>query len=478
MSFDRYRRDLEEVLAHRARVRWCRAIGESAPGPPGELADRIADLAAPEALDGLRAATEDAPAGSLGAWLRVAGAREAVAHRTAEARRETERGLASLTFGGAPGVGWWGLGRFLARQQRAADRDAIGTHLKDGALAADGLLEELVEARVSATPEWLRESRPLEDALNRRRERLAEQARELLSRSEARLEAALATSAPLAGARPERPAVDLPRFRSGAELATEMPVPDLSLARYVLGELRLLEGLRDRLDVTFPRRDGRDPRPGVYVLEPGADVRIVADRIGRPRDYRCLLAGLGRGASAAGLEEGGGLEARLVDPAIGLMYAALFERLALEPAWLERATRRPPEASWLSLGQAHAWQRLRWLAATVDGAGEWPLLEHSARVDAEALEAATGFRQPDGRPPWAIGVLRAAAELEARMAAAALRDRLAERWGSVWFTRPGAGGLLRDLWAVGHRDLAGLLGDLGVGEPSLESLLEQTDGFR
>jgi hypothetical protein len=74
----------------------------------------------------------------------------------------------------------------------------------------------------------------------------------------------------------------------------------------------------------------------------------------------------------------------------------------------------------------------------------------------------------------ACGAGRAAAALEGERVAALLDEHLLTRFGRRWDERPGAAGLLRDLWSEGWgRRVEELLSSLGITDPEGEILLEQ-----
>lgn len=472
MGFDRYREDLEAVLRVEAREGWARALRQEAPAPAGDLDERADDLVSGTGIRVLIDETRETRPGEPGAWLRACVARLAAVRRTPEETREIRGALSALQWPDERGTSWREMPWRLATLDAARSRDAFAEPLDLACEAAAGPFSELATARVDAHPEELRDPWPHTHARGRESGRMRELAGRLLAETENAFESALPGAAELTRSRfaEPGPAVEYPWFRAGGGLVSRMPAPDLGLARYVASGLGLGEAPRGRLKVSLGERGRPAPEPGVHVLEPGRDVRVVASQVGRPHDYRSLLAGLGAGLALALLEERDGLEAWLIDPALAHWHGALLEGLAGDPAWIERATRQPPEGEWLRVWTAHELLRVRELAATVVAGpplpDELPLAD-----DGEEATRALGFRQPPGVRPWSIAPMEAADRLAGRLAAYALVDRLAARWGTQWFARPAAGRLLRDLWAAPHGTLEQAMRDLRLGELSIEPYL-------
>jgi len=193
-----------------------------------------------------------------------------------------------------------------------------------------------------------------------------------------------------------------------------------------------------------------------------------------------VLRLLGRSLSHAGLERADGPAAWRADPALEFMYGALFESQLWRRSWQERTF-----SSALSESIAAAW-RQQHVARRVRGAGEVVAASRtgfSGHPDVppwltEETSRDLPLQPRIGVAPWASAAGPAMDELAGRLVAPALDDLLARRWGSDWLLHPGAGGLLRDLWAAGHPTLAAFCADLALDAPSPSPALESWNAFR
>ena len=471
MPVQRILRDLERALAARQARRAARHRGlpEPAAGPEGEP---VADLVRRETVARVRAAVDD---GKVDPWVCDALVDLAVRVRTRAAaaelctRRGRWRGPAGATLANLEA--WLAAARrpdALRQVRREVERQLAGDREAAATLAAAraGILQRWGIVQ----PEWW------EGLRGRRRQWIARLAERLLQCEE---EATRRWLRGVAGQQlPEDLAaswVALPRSLAGWEAGAGLPCVDYELLEHVLASLGL-EAAVERLQVDLDARPGKIAGGACFPLVPGARGLIVWTPSGPLRDTAALLALLGRVLPAVMAEDlRAGPESRCGDPAVNASFAALFESLCCDEGWLEYTFRRPPAPAVRCCLRGIVRVRVRWFAALAGAdASLWGDPEWAPRAPAERLRRATGLEHPGGVLPWVVPPGPAADELVGMTVGAALRDRLATRWGRDWYRRSRAGRWLRDLWASGcHRRLSALCTDLDLQTaPEGDALIE------
>jgi hypothetical protein len=171
-------------------------------------------------------------------------------------------------------------------------------------------------------------------------------------------------------------------------------------------------------------------------------------------------------------------ERRLGDNAVTEGWAALFELLVDEPAWLGRRLDVPRAPELAREGAVEQLFFLRRYAAKL----LYELELHAAGdVTAmrgryvELLEDALKI-EPSGSD-WLADVdpgFYASCYLRSWAVEAQLRDRLREEFGNAWFARREAGDLLRELWSLGQGPTAEeLVRDVTGGGLELDAVTDR-----
>lgn len=205
-------------------------------------------------------------------------------------------------------------------------------------------------------------------------------------------------------------------------------------------------------------RPEKEPRAASYPVKPGKDVRILMKPVGGVSDYETLLHELGHALHDALITVPEYEFQRLGDYGTTEAYAYVFETLMADPVFLEK--------SGLLTDPAVRKRFLRQqLFDDLAGARYYSALFgyerqlHRGGLSDEQLVAAYKERMEAARlVPLAhpdFGYMSSNEDfygvnyLEAWFLAAQLRAVLRERFGVEWWTSPGAGSFMRELWALG-----------------------------
>lgn len=475
MDRDRMQDLLSEWLVAREADRFRAATGILDPGAPDPrdlavLRERAADLAGSPVREAFAvAAAPDSPRDAR--WLELLG--DAVADLAAvEGREQVERLRAERVFDAPAGpVSFHGLEAWLTRQRGVAEVAPYAGRIEAAAERIGDAERERAALLLAAAADH--GAPPLEESRAAARGRSGE-----IERAWAR-EVVEATLPRLPGARgsateglPSWLALPL-RLRFDAA-SRGLPAPDVGLARFLCERLGVDRLFDRRVRLDLGDRPGRSTRELVAFM-PGTGRVVAAGRpLGRLADYGAVLRLLGRALSRAGLEGDAGIAAFRADPALEFMHGALLEGQLVRPAWLERALGGVPPASVLQGWWMQSVARTARLAAEVSASdgGTFPVHPASPAMATRGRAEELVVLCPGGPLPWSGPVGEAADELAGRLVAVAVDDLLSRRWGSAWSLAPGAGALLRDLWAAGHATLAALCSDLGLDAPSPGAALD------
>ncbi len=267
---------------------------------------------------------------------------------------------------------------------------------------------------------------------------------------------------------------DLPRlFRHGDDPGR---TPPSHVAREALAALAGL-GLdlpRRGVVLDLEPRPGKDPRALAFPVEVPADVRVSFAPTGTPGELRALLHELGAAAFYAHATTRV-FEFRRLGSVTAAAWAALFEDLASDPAWLGERTGRAPQdlTRMVCAALARRLHVVRALAARVLVEIARAREPRSARDRAKAiLERATARAvDPDEldlflaeREP----LLESADELRAALLAAQARAFVAGDGAKPWWRNEEAGRRLASAFADGSRlDPAAL--SRALGAPALDA---------
>ena len=264
---------------------------------------------------------------------------------------------------------------------------------------------------------------------------------------------------------------DVARLFRAPELDASYPsdrmLPSLEAT---LAELGIDLRAQANVHLDLEARPGKSPRAFCAPIEVPGKVMLVIQPIGGYDDWRALFHEAGHTEHFANTSADLAMEAkRLGDMAVTEGWAALFEQLVDEPAWLNRRLDVSGMAEIANAGAISSLYFLRRYSAkllyeieffqTADPATMRPryaeLLSDALKIPANP----EGFLDDIDGGFYVTGYLRSWA-FEAQ-----LREFLRSEFGNEWFARREAGDLLRELWALGQG-------------PTAEELLADVTGAR
>jgi hypothetical protein len=240
-----------------------------------------------------------------------------------------------------------------------------------------------------------------------------------------------------------------------------------------------LEG-QENVELDLEPRPKKSPRAFCAPIEIPDRVLLVIQPIGGPDDWHALFHEAGHTEHYAHTSADLPMEARrLGDNAVTEGWAALFELLVDDPAWLARRLDfgRPDQfaaesaATRLFFVRRYAAKLLYELELHRDGE-----LDGLRRRYVELLGDATKIVPSDADfladvdPGFYASCYIRSWAFESQMQAF-----LREEFGSTWFTKREAGSLLRELWSEGQRLTADeLVRELTGSALDLEAIVERT----
>jgi hypothetical protein len=270
---------------------------------------------------------------------------------------------------------------------------------------------------------------------------------------------------------------DVARVWRGVQWDTAFPadrmLPALEASLADLGvDLRTQENV----ELDLEDRPNKSPRAFCVPIEIPSRVILVIKPTGGPDDWNALFHEAGHTEHYAHTSPSLTVEEkRLGDNAVTEGWAMLLEHLTIDAAWLERRLDFPRPREYAAEGAVQLlWMLRRYCAKLLyelelheadDVTALRPryveLLGGALKVspaDADYLDDVdNGFYASQYLRAWA---------LEAQ-----LRGYLRERFGSAWFTRRGAGSLLRELWNEGQKPTADeILKDVSGQDLELEAV--------
>ena len=275
---------------------------------------------------------------------------------------------------------------------------------------------------------------------------------------------------------------DLPRAFRANDWDARFP-PDEMLPALVgtLSDLGIDLASQKNIELDLEPRPKKSPRAFCTPIEIPDRVMLVIKPMGAPEDWHALFHEAGHADHYANTSPDLPVEARrLGDLAVTEGWAALFDLLVNDPAWLSRRLDFPrphdfaaeAAAAHLYLVRRYAAKFLYELELHGDAAPESMKDRYvEAMMDATKIESAredylmdvdAGFYSSSYLRAWAFE--------------AQLRTFLREEFGNAWFARHEAGSLLVDLWSEGHRLSADeLLDDVTGSEIDLAAALERIE---
>ena len=276
-----------------------------------------------------------------------------------------------------------------------------------------------------------------------------------------------------------RPA-DVSRLFRAPELDIAYPADRMLPAlEATLADLGIDLRSQSNVHLDLEQRPGKDPRAFGSPIEVPGKVMLVIQPIGGHDDWRALFHEAGHTEHYGNTSPDLPMEAkRLGDMAVTEGWAALFENLVDEPAWLNRRLDVPKVSAIANAGAVTSLYFLRRYSAKLlyeieffQAPDPQAMRPRYAELLTEALKIpanAESYLDDIDGSFYVTGYLRSWA-LEAQ-----LRDFLRSEFGSDWFARRDAGDLLRELWSLGQGPTADeLLADATGARLEMASVAER-----
>jgi len=239
-----------------------------------------------------------------------------------------------------------------------------------------------------------------------------------------------------------------------------------------LMELGLSPDAERRIRLDTEARDGKSARAFVSAVQVPHEVRLVVFPEGGLPGCAALLHEYGHAQHWARIRADAPVEdRRLLEASVTEAYAALFDHLLLDEAWLRRYFRLPQALSrevaryaafhQTMLLRRHVAKLGYELSLFARGAGEELADEYEERQrKALFVGVHRGFYLHDVDPRLYVARYLRGWALEAR-----LHGVLLQRFNEDWWRNPGAGNFLAGLFSRGGRDDAAELCDELTGQP-------------
>ena len=256
-----------------------------------------------------------------------------------------------------------------------------------------------------------------------------------------------------------------------------------------LSDLGIELAAQENVHIDVEPRPRKSPRAFCTPIEIPGRVVLVVQPIGGPEDWHSLFHEAGHAEHYAHTSPDLPMEARrLGDLAVTEGWAALFELLVNDPAWLGRRLDfgRPREFA-AEAGVTHLYLARRYAAKLLYEL-ELHELTPSARDGAPGLDAMRARYVERMREATKIefagvdfladvdAAFYASSYLRAWAFEARLRDFLREEFGHAWFARREAGSLLRELWREGQRPTADeLVHEVTGADVHLDAVVERIE---
>ncbi len=233
-------------------------------------------------------------------------------------------------------------------------------------------------------------------------------------------------------------------------------------------------GSQANVHLDLEDRKLKSPRAFCSPIEVPGKVMLVIKPMGGFDDWRALFHEAGHTEHFAHTSADLAVEQRrLGDNAVTEGWAALFEHLTSEPAWLNR---RLDFSDPTGLAADSAVQLL-WIARRYSAKLLYELEFHAAadvtQMRSRYVEILGGALRIEPSPTDYLADIDSGFYVSSYLRSwafeAQLRDHLRERYGDEWFAKREAGGLLRELWSLGQsvtaeellKDVTGATLDMG-----------------
>lgn len=252
---------------------------------------------------------------------------------------------------------------------------------------------------------------------------------------------------------------DIPFLLQGGAYDAHFPVDGLlsMLKRTLMGlgiDLKKQTGIR----IDAEERRGKNAKAACFGIRVPGRIYLVLRPHGGMRDYLALLRQAGHALHLGHTSEELPFEYKyLGDEAVGETYGALFQYLTLNPEWLQ---------DFLGVEESRelvAFQRFRKLYGLRLYAMRFLYemdIHEGGVTGAEGMRTRylERYQEAMGHPGDGEGFLAdieapfyGTAFLRAWIFEAELRQNMEERYGIRWYSRPAAGGFLKDLWSYGTK---------------------------
>jgi hypothetical protein len=254
-----------------------------------------------------------------------------------------------------------------------------------------------------------------------------------------------------------------------------------SVYRDVFAGLRIRTAAQENVAIDLADRGAKHPRAFCAPVRVPADVRIVLRRRGGYGDYLSILRQGGHAQQLAFTSPSTRVEFRRAGRgAAAEAFALLVESIAREPAWLEGRFGLPRGArgfgKLVALERCASVRRLAALAVYEEQlcSGRLSLASAPSRY-AELLAEALAVQTGSARYLAALDEdLPAPERLLARALEVQLRDGFKVRFGSRWWETREAAELLKEIWSAGTEYTAvEVAAELGLGAITLDALEEE-----
>jgi hypothetical protein len=236
---------------------------------------------------------------------------------------------------------------------------------------------------------------------------------------------------------------------------------------------------QENVHLDLEQRPLKTPRAFCSPIEVPGKVMLVIQPMGGPDDWRALFHEAGHTEHFAHTSPDLSMEERrLGDNAVTEGWAALFQYLTDDPAWLSRRLEFPRPQEYAEEGAIGSLYFVRRYAAKL-----LYELEFHAAPDVTAMRpryvellgdalkinpSATDYLADIDSSFYVTSYLRSWA-FEAQ-----LRDFLRSEFGNAWFSRREAGSLLRELWSLGQKPTGEeLLKDVTGATLTMESVSDR-----
>lgn len=263
---------------------------------------------------------------------------------------------------------------------------------------------------------------------------------------------------------------DLPRFFRAPDLDSSFPASGLvdSFARTMAG-IGLDLDAQPNVLLDTEQRPSKTPRAYCAPVRVPQEVYLVVPRVGGREDYEAMFHEGGHAEHFANVEAGLPAEFRhLGDNSVTESYAFLLEHVIEAPGWIEGILGSADGERIAAHAKAVKLFFLRRYAAKI----AYELELHGPAPDLDAMPGRYAQLLGDAtRVEWTPstwledvdGGFYVACYLRAWALEAKWRAALRERFGELWFTDPGAGEWLVELWSLGQRLNADELAEQRLG---------------